>query len=701
MAVISITTSTTHTSDTTLDLGNKDSGPCRPILTEYKKIKFGTQQRSFRGQWYNECNWLEYSVQRNAAFCFVCQTFGSENSGENVWIKSGFNNLQKFLVKSKKHISTSTHLTNLSKMCAYKSSLKTGTVVTQLSSFHKKQVEINRKYMSSLIDVVLYLAKQGIAFRGHNENLDSLNQGNVPYGIFKVKFMPDLKNVYENKINHTSWKVQDGIIKISADLIKEIVVSGNFALMVDEARSHKEEQLSVCVRYAVGLEARERFLQFIDVSNGQTASHIISAVFNCFQNLSININTLNIVAQSYDGASVMSGHLGGIRSKIKQQFPCAIYTHCMAHRLNLIVVDMCKGIKRAQSIFNTLEMVYVHFSRPSNNTKLNEVQSKLGLKKGNSMIKNYSSILEFLKNEVEAQMDKDAIEAIGILGQIQNCAFFIGVTLLKDILGIINIISVTLQSKNATLGKAKTIINGSIQSIEKLRSDIKFSTFWQKITSLAEENDITLEIPHIGRKRIRTQPKSLNNFYLQLRTGEENEPNITLSVEDYWRQNLYYPIIDSIIVNLKYRFSKESLSMACPIDNFMNMNSEGSLEFINNYKNVTKVSIDLLKAEIMVFKNCLPPNFNFDNIKGKINKEAFPNLYKLLQIAITIPISSATCEYSFSSMRRIKNWLRTSMLQQHFSDLSILNIERDLSNKIQTETVLDRFNTKTRKIVLK
>jgi hypothetical protein len=55
------------------------------------------------------------------------------------------------------------------------------------------------------------------------------------------KFMPDLKNVYENKINHTSWKVQDEIIKISADLIKEIIVeeiivSGNFALMVDEAR---------------------------------------------------------------------------------------------------------------------------------------------------------------------------------------------------------------------------------------------------------------------------------------------------------------------------------------------------------------------------------------------------------------------------------------------------------------------------------
>jgi len=106
---------------------------------------------------------------------------------------------------------------------------------------------------------------QGIAFRGHNEKLDSLNQGifiilliklmfscnniNTILGNYKEmchmvfsKFMPDLKNVYENKINHTSWKVQDKIIKISADLIKEIiveeiVVSGNFALMVDEANT--------------------------------------------------------------------------------------------------------------------------------------------------------------------------------------------------------------------------------------------------------------------------------------------------------------------------------------------------------------------------------------------------------------------------------------------------------------------------------
>lgn len=66
-------------------------------------------------------------------------------------------------------------------MTAYKNNLKSGSVVTQLSNFHKKQVNMNHKYMSCLIDIVLYLAKQGIAFRGHNENLNSLNQGKNIY----------------------------------------------------------------------------------------------------------------------------------------------------------------------------------------------------------------------------------------------------------------------------------------------------------------------------------------------------------------------------------------------------------------------------------------------------------------------------------------------------------------------------------------
>lgn len=41
----------------------------------------------------------------------------------------------------------------------------------------------------------------------------------------------------------------------------------------------------------------------------------------------------------------MSGKRNGAQSKLLERYPCAIYTHCMAHRINLVVVDMCKNVE--------------------------------------------------------------------------------------------------------------------------------------------------------------------------------------------------------------------------------------------------------------------------------------------------------------------------------------------------------------------
>lgn len=60
-------------------------------------------------------------------------------------------------------------------------------------------------------------------------------------------------------------------------------------------------------------------------------------------------------------------------------------------------------------------------------------------------------------------------------------------------------------------------------------------------------------------------------------------------------------------------------------------------------------------------------------------------------------MSSATPEKSFSSMRRLKNWLRASMEQQRFTNLAILNIERSLENKITSLEILKKYSDNTRK----
>lgn len=93
------------------------------------------------------------------------------------------------------------------------------------------------------------------------------------------------------------------------------------------------------------MEVYERFLGFVDVSKGQSANNIVEAIYAYFDGRKISMQNISIVAQSYDGASVMSGNMNGVQAKIKEQHPAAVYTHCMAHRLNLVVLDTCKSIK--------------------------------------------------------------------------------------------------------------------------------------------------------------------------------------------------------------------------------------------------------------------------------------------------------------------------------------------------------------------
>ena len=54
---------------------------------------------------------------------------------------------------------------------------KNGSVLSQLSFQHQQQIKRNLNYLTHLIDIALYLVKQGISFRGHDEKYDSNNRG--------------------------------------------------------------------------------------------------------------------------------------------------------------------------------------------------------------------------------------------------------------------------------------------------------------------------------------------------------------------------------------------------------------------------------------------------------------------------------------------------------------------------------------------
>lgn len=80
------------------------------------------------------------------------------------------------------------------------------------------------------------------------------------------------------------------------------------------------------------------------------------------------------------------------------------------------------------------------------------------------------------------------------------------------------------------------------------------------------------------------------------------------------------------------------------------------------------------------------------------NEEIFPTVHKLLKILITLPVTTASSERSFSSLRRLKTYLRNTTGENRLNGLAVMNIHRDLV--VTTDEIIDTLALKNRRIKL-
>jgi len=73
-----------------------------------------------------------------------------------------------------------------------------------------------------------------------------------------------------------------------------------------------------------------------------------------------------------------------------------------------------------------------------------------------------------------------------------------------------------------------------------------------------------------------------------------------------------------------------------------------------------------------------------------LNNIIFPTLTQIIQISLTIPVNSWSCERSFSVLRRLHTWLRCTMGQDRLHHLAILSVEKEELSKLSHSLVIDR-----------
>ena len=123
---------------------------------------------------------------------------------------------------------------------------------------------------------------------------------------------------------------------------------------------------------------------------------------------------------------------------------------------------------------------------------------------------------------------------------------------------------------------------------------------------------------------------------------------------------------------------------------------DGVLEFCDQYKldipNVAGLPAELLLWERLWKGRNQRGETVPDSLQGTleiIDKEAYVNIYSMLKVLITIPISSASCERSISSLRNLKNYLRNTMTQDRLNGLALMHAHRDMN--FDLEIIINSF----------
>ena len=169
-----------------------------------------------------------------------------------------------------------------------------------------------------------------------------------------------------------------------------------------------------------------------------------------------------------------------------------------------------------------------------------------------------------------------------------------------------------------------------------------------------------------------------------------------------FRINYFLVVVDIAISSLKTRF--EQLKAFENVFGFLfdsnrlkAMNDkelrDSCAKFHSTFSHDDSFDVDFndFYSELKVLQVTLPNEsmFAINILKFVKSAECYPNVLIGYRIFLTLPVTVASAERSFSKLNLIKTYLRSLMSQERLNGLAILSIETKLLVKIDADVIID------------
>ena len=226
-----------------------------------------------------------------------------------------------------------------------------------LSEHAASQKHENSRCLMKILENIVFLGKQRLAFRG-----DGHNKTRNLYQLVLLQAKDDpalLKWIDKTYDRHVTPQAQNEILKLLAmkllrKIATDIRLGECYSILADEATDvSNTQQLVICIRWVMkDLAVEEDFIGLMPLDKANT-QNIAAAIKDVILRLGLSFEDAK--AQRHNGCSTMTGVRNGVAAIIKRDNPKCLPTHCYCHALNLVVGDTVKGVPLLKE---TLEDAY-------------------------------------------------------------------------------------------------------------------------------------------------------------------------------------------------------------------------------------------------------------------------------------------------------------------------------------------------------
>lgn len=677
--------------------------------------------------------WLYWSHGKQGVYCLYCVLFASEMTGKGgnqapgALVKKPLTKMKDIISDCQNHASTKYHAQSMNFAEGFMKRIegKTVDVISQMDSTWKKQVAENRKRLVPIIETVHLCGKQGLALRGHRDHGPIAIQDDPGFndGNFRACLRyraqggdETLKwhlSTCSKNASFISWNIQNQIIDATAEImraecVKNINAAPFFTVISDATTDNSvKEQLSTVIRFVKDSQIHETFLGFEELTSS-TGEGIGEKLLHSLQEYGLDLKKMR--GQAYDGCSAMKGENKGAQAFIQSRYPKALYMHCSNHVLNLVASDSAKqqdirncigtvkeviaflrgSAKRMHLFKEKLQGFSEDFAKRTlssfSETRFVEKHEKIVRFK--EMFPAIVTTLEDIENWTDTIA---ATKATQYSAALFNHRFLVALCVCSRFSAILLPISKNLQDPEVDL----------LECVEQV-NDIRALLQECRTKGEQEFRDIFLQAEKIAQGPI-TIPR-------KCQTQTQRANFATGNPEEYFRQSIFIPYLDGLIMQLTERFSSH-VQRAMKLQRLIPSHLQGQAAaaeelsaIFEDFKDDLDCSAQEFIDEFERWKikwSKYPLNERPRNAIATLQAQFlpfYPNITKLLVLFATLPISTASAERSFSCMKLLKTYIRSTMGQERLSGLAMMQIHRE---KVpQPCAVIDKLAASKRRLEL-